>query len=80
MIRGLRFKDAPHAAALCKLAFEHGLIMETSGPHDETAKVMPPLTIEPATLAEGLDRLTACAAALRTGAAGRAKAAAGGKR
>lgn len=28
--------------------------METSGPHSEVAKLMPPLTIEMNTLAEGL--------------------------
>ncbi len=64
MIQGLQFKDPRQASALCKLAFENGLIMETSGPHDEVAKVMPPLTIEDDVLAEGLKLLERCAAQL----------------
>lgn len=61
LIQGLQFEDPKQASALCKLAFENGLIMETSGPHDEVAKVMPPLTIEEEVLAEGLKILERCA-------------------
>ena len=38
-------------------AFERGLILETAGPDDCVAKLMPPLTIEESTLQEGLDIL-----------------------
>jgi diaminobutyrate-2-oxoglutarate transaminase len=64
LIQGLQFTDPKQASALCKLAFENGLIMETSGPHDEVAKLMPPLTIEPDVLAEGLQVLERCASQL----------------
>ncbi|WP_020616106.1 diaminobutyrate--2-oxoglutarate transaminase [Paenibacillus daejeonensis] len=54
MILGLAFDEPEQAAALCKAAFERGIIMETSGPRDEVAKLMPPLTIEADLLARGL--------------------------
>ncbi|WP_036718654.1 diaminobutyrate--2-oxoglutarate transaminase [Paenibacillus harenae] len=53
-IQGLVFHDPKHASALCAYAFSNGLIMETSGPFDEVAKLMPPLTIEDAVLKQGL--------------------------
>jgi diaminobutyrate-2-oxoglutarate transaminase len=64
LIQGLQFKDPKQASALCGLAFQNGLIMETSGPHDEVAKVMPPLTIEEDVLADGLKILERCASQL----------------
>jgi hypothetical protein len=39
--------------AVCR-AFERGLLVETSGPEGEVVKLMPPLTIEPEELEEGL--------------------------
>lgn len=54
MIQGVAFDKPEHAGRLSEIAFEQGLIMETSGPHSEVAKLMPPLTIEMNTLAEGL--------------------------
>lgn len=54
MIQGLAFKRPALAAALCREAFERGVIMETSGPRDEVAKLMPPLTIEEKELKQGL--------------------------
>lgn len=54
LIQGLVFHKAEWASALCAEAFKRGLIMETSGPHDEVAKIMPPLTIEPQVLERGL--------------------------
>jgi diaminobutyrate-2-oxoglutarate transaminase len=35
-------------------AFTRGLLVETSGPHDEVVKLLPPLTVSDADLAEGL--------------------------
>ncbi|RXZ84285.1 diaminobutyrate--2-oxoglutarate transaminase [Paenibacillaceae bacterium] len=55
LIQGIAFKDAALAARLCAAAFKQGVIMETSGPHDEVAKLMPPLTIEYNVLERGLD-------------------------
>ncbi|PZD94391.1 diaminobutyrate--2-oxoglutarate transaminase [Paenibacillus sambharensis] len=60
MIQGLSFTEPEMASKLCGLAFERGLIMETSGPFDEVAKLMPPLTIEPAVLEAGLKILEGC--------------------
>lgn len=54
MILGIAFDMPEQAAQLCKAAFERGIIMETSGPNDEVAKLMPPLTIETELLARGL--------------------------
>ncbi|MCA0758022.1 diaminobutyrate--2-oxoglutarate transaminase [Paenibacillus sp. N4] len=53
-IQGLAFRTPEHAALLCKEAFKNGLIMETSGAHDEVAKLMPPLTIDQNALKQGL--------------------------
>jgi diaminobutyrate-2-oxoglutarate transaminase len=42
------------ADAVSAEAFARGLLMETSGPRDEVVKLLPPLTISDADLAEGL--------------------------
>ncbi|WP_106767578.1 diaminobutyrate--2-oxoglutarate transaminase [Paenibacillus faecalis] len=57
MIQGIAFDRPELAGRLSEIAFEKGLIMETSGPHGEVAKLMPPLTIEIGTLNEGLEIL-----------------------
>jgi diaminobutyrate-2-oxoglutarate transaminase len=57
MIQGIAFDRPELAGRLSEIAFEQGLIMETSGPHGEVAKLMPPLTIEMSTLNEGLEML-----------------------
>ncbi|WP_274650624.1 diaminobutyrate--2-oxoglutarate transaminase [Paenibacillus humicola] len=54
MIQGIAFERPELAAKLCAIAFEKGVIMETSGPRDEVAKLMPPLTIGADQLASGL--------------------------
>lgn len=64
LIQGLVFKKPDDAAKLCREAFHRGVIMETSGPRDEVAKLMPPLTIEPDLLREGLTRMEAALEAL----------------
>ncbi|HTG68456.1 MAG TPA: aminotransferase class III-fold pyridoxal phosphate-dependent enzyme, partial [Candidatus Udaeobacter sp.] len=53
-IQGMSFRKPELASKVCKLAFQNGLIMETSGPFDEVAKLMPPLTIEDEVLKQGL--------------------------
>lgn len=58
LMQGMAFKDQGVAEEVCAEAFERGLIMETSGPDSEVAKVMPPLTIETALLDKGLSILS----------------------
>jgi diaminobutyrate-2-oxoglutarate transaminase len=52
---GMAFARTDRAAAVCARAFELGLLMETSGPAGEVAKLLPPLTISDGELEEGLD-------------------------
>ncbi|MFX4295076.1 diaminobutyrate--2-oxoglutarate transaminase [Streptomyces bohaiensis] len=47
------------AAHVQRYAFDHGLIVELAGREDEVLKVMPPLTIDPAELADGIGVLRA---------------------
>ncbi len=62
--RGLMQGIACHVERLadkvCSLAFERGLIIETSGAEDEVIKIMPPLNIDQAGLYQGLDILESC--------------------
>ncbi|TNE48638.1 MAG: diaminobutyrate--2-oxoglutarate transaminase [Deltaproteobacteria bacterium] len=70
MMRGIRLVDPDRAANVSKRAFEMGLIIERSGPHDEVIKCLMPLTIPDAHLDEGLDILSnALAAEFAEGAA-----------
>ncbi|MGI9499084.1 MAG: diaminobutyrate--2-oxoglutarate transaminase [Geminicoccaceae bacterium] len=57
MMQGVRVADPKRAAAVTADAFEHGLIIERSGPEDEVIKCLMPLTIGQAHLDEGLDIL-----------------------
>jgi len=54
LIQGISFDQPKLAGQLSAAAFRRGVIMETSGPHDEVAKLMPPLTIESSVLEQGL--------------------------
>jgi diaminobutyrate-2-oxoglutarate transaminase len=60
MMRGLDVGSGEVAAAITGAAFRKGLIIETSGAHDEVVKVLAPLVIEDDLLAEGLDILEGC--------------------
>ncbi|GAA2568382.1 MULTISPECIES: diaminobutyrate--2-oxoglutarate transaminase [Streptomyces] len=51
---GMEFADPSRATAVCARAFELGLLLETSGPEDQVAKLFPPLTIGDEELEEGL--------------------------
>lgn len=64
------------AAEICAECFEKGVIIETSGAHDEVVKVLAPLTIERELLARGLDVVEAAVAARAAQAAPAAKIAA----
>ncbi|NMM37545.1 MAG: diaminobutyrate--2-oxoglutarate transaminase [Glaciimonas sp.] len=57
LMQGLAFKDPNLADSVTTLAFQNGLIIETSGGSDEVIKLLMPLTIEPEKLLAGLDIL-----------------------
>ncbi|MFE6645139.1 diaminobutyrate--2-oxoglutarate transaminase [Nocardioides sp. NPDC057772] len=54
LLTGIAFPDASSAGKIAAAAYEHGLLVETSGPEDEVLKTMPPLTIGSEELARGL--------------------------
>jgi diaminobutyrate-2-oxoglutarate transaminase len=54
LVWGLEFDDHSRATAVCRRAFELGLLLETSGPESEVVKLLPALTITPEELDEGL--------------------------
>ncbi len=57
MMRGVSTGSGEVASAVTTACFDAGLIIETSGAHDEVIKVLAPLVIDDATLAAGLDIL-----------------------
>ena len=59
MMQGIDVGAGDLAANICATCFEHGLIIETSGAHDEVVKILAPLTIPQAQFAAGLDTLEA---------------------
>ena len=59
MMQGIDVGSGDLAGAICATCFDHGLIIETSGAHDEVVKVLAPLTIPEAQLRAGLDILEA---------------------
>ncbi|GHF73912.1 diaminobutyrate-2-oxoglutarate transaminase [Amycolatopsis bartoniae] len=59
LARGLEFENGETAGKVCAAAFERGLLMETSGPDGEVAKMLPPLTLTDAEVGEGLEIIDA---------------------
>jgi diaminobutyrate-2-oxoglutarate transaminase len=59
MMCGIDVGTGELAEEICRWCFRNGLIIETSGAHDEVVKILAPLTIEKETLASGLDILEA---------------------
>ena len=57
MMRGIDVGSGEAAAAITEACFAQGLIIETSGAHDEIVKVLAPLVIDEALLSAGLDIL-----------------------
>jgi len=57
MMRGIDVGSGDAAASITQSCFAQGLIIETSGAHDEIVKVLAPLTIDDALLNTGLDIL-----------------------
>lgn len=60
MMRGIDMKTGEIAKRVTSAAFQRGLIIETSGAHDEIVKVLAPLVIEDDVLVQGLDILEEC--------------------
>lgn len=54
LIRGVAFDRPDLAGAVCREAFDRGLLLETSGPQGEVVKLMPPLVIYDDDLTRGL--------------------------
>jgi len=54
MMSGIEMQGGDVAAEICGECFKRGLIIETSGSHDEVVKVLAPLTIPDAELDAGL--------------------------
>lgn len=57
MMRGIDMGSGDLAAMVIASCFDRGLIIETSGGHDEIIKVLAPLVIDDAVLSAGLDIL-----------------------
>lgn len=60
MMRGIDVGSGALAQRITRAAFARGVLIETSGPHDEVVKVLAPLTITHEELATGLDVLEQC--------------------
>ncbi|GAC58831.1 diaminobutyrate--2-oxoglutarate transaminase [Gordonia hirsuta DSM 44140 = NBRC 16056] len=58
MVQGLVFDEPAQAGEVCALAYEAGLLAETSGPEDQVVKLLPPLTIDEDDLSHGLTILS----------------------
>ena len=61
LMQGVDVGSGDLAGEICARAFDKGLIIETSGAHDEVVKVLAPLTTSEATFREGFKRLLAAA-------------------
>lgn len=57
MMQGIMFCENDNAKRVARRAYLNGLLIETCGSDSEVVKIMPPLTIEPHTLQEGLAKL-----------------------
>jgi diaminobutyrate-2-oxoglutarate transaminase len=65
MMRGLDVGGGEVSSRIVRAAFERGLIIETSGAHDQIVKVLAPLTISQAELDRGLEILSDAVAQAR---------------
>ncbi len=59
MMQGVDVGSGDLAGDICARCFRHGLVIETSGAHDEVVKVLAPLTIPQAQFEAGLDTIEA---------------------
>ncbi len=60
MIQAIDCQTGSRAQAVCRAAFERGLVIETSGAQDHVVKCMPPLTIPDDELDRGFAILSEC--------------------
>ncbi|MGH3661382.1 MAG: diaminobutyrate--2-oxoglutarate transaminase [Micromonosporaceae bacterium] len=67
MVWGFAADDPGLAGKVCAAAFDRGLLIETSGPLGEVAKVLPPLTITDDELDAGLEIMADSVRAARAG-------------
>ncbi|WP_433603132.1 diaminobutyrate--2-oxoglutarate transaminase [Nocardia sp. CA-135953] len=58
LVHGVVFDDPSQAGKVCQVAFERGLLVETSGSLDEVVKLLPPLTVTDDEVEYGLRVLT----------------------
>lgn len=58
LVHGVVFDDPSQASKVCQVAFERGLLVETSGSLDEVVKLLPPLTVSDEEVEHGLRLLT----------------------
>jgi diaminobutyrate-2-oxoglutarate transaminase len=58
LVQGVVFDDPSQAGKVCQIAFERGLLVETSGSTDEVVKLLPPLTVTEQELDQGLHILS----------------------
>ncbi|MDP6404315.1 MAG: diaminobutyrate--2-oxoglutarate transaminase [Alphaproteobacteria bacterium] len=70
LMAGIEFADKSVAAQIAEECFKHSVLIETSGPHGEVLKIMPPLTIENEVLDHGLEIVTQCSIGAITTASG----------
>jgi len=70
MMRGIDVGSGETAETITSACFAAGLIIETSGAHDEIVKVLAPLTIDDAVLSAGLDILEESVRMVLTGSYG----------
>ena len=64
LIQGIHSPIAEFGELVAREAFKRGLVMETSGPDSEVAKVLPPLVIEDELLERGLAIMAEAVAAV----------------
>jgi diaminobutyrate-2-oxoglutarate transaminase len=67
LAQGLAFEDPTVTKRVVRECFERKLLLETSGPESEVAKLMPPIVIPDDELAEGLARVAGAVEAAVTG-------------
>ena len=70
MMRGIDVGSGETAETITSACFAAGLVIETSGAHDEIVKVLAPLTIDDAVLSAGLDILEESVRMVLTGSYG----------
>ncbi|MEV0463645.1 diaminobutyrate--2-oxoglutarate transaminase [Nocardia tengchongensis] len=67
LVHGLVFEDASQAEKVCQVAFELGLLVETSGATDQVVKLLPPLTVSDDEITHGLGILGRAVEIVRDG-------------